>query len=179
MTKCDAKTRSGGRCQQVAGWGTDHVGQGRCKLHGGATPIKHGRYSAVERDSLRGLIAAYEADPDPLCVLPEIAAARALFVDFINRYAEWREALLAWHATFDRRDNPKPREILDVSDAYRLLKSVAQIAQAEKRLQLEGAVSRKDLLRVLGEMQRTMQAEVHDEHQRQRIIDGWSRIQLA
>lgn len=35
---CGAKTSSGGSCQQQAGWGTDHIGVGRCKLHGGASP---------------------------------------------------------------------------------------------------------------------------------------------
>ena len=32
---CGAKTRAGTPCQQRAGWGTNHVGEGRCKLHGG------------------------------------------------------------------------------------------------------------------------------------------------
>ena len=32
---CGAKTRAGTPCQQPAGWGTSHVGEGRCKLHGG------------------------------------------------------------------------------------------------------------------------------------------------
>lgn len=35
--KCGATTRAGTPCQQKAGWGTDHVGEGRCKLHGGAS----------------------------------------------------------------------------------------------------------------------------------------------
>ena len=35
--KCEAKTRAGGSCRQVAGWATNHVGEGRCKLHGGAS----------------------------------------------------------------------------------------------------------------------------------------------
>lgn len=34
-TICGAKTREGTPCKQRAGWGTDHVGEGRCKLHGG------------------------------------------------------------------------------------------------------------------------------------------------
>jgi hypothetical protein len=49
---CGAKTRAGGRCKQTAGWGTDHVGEGRCKLHGGAAKrgadsprFKHGMYA--------------------------------------------------------------------------------------------------------------------------------------
>ena len=38
---------AGERCARPAGWGTEHLGFGRCKLHGGATPYKHGRYSKV------------------------------------------------------------------------------------------------------------------------------------
>lgn len=37
--KCGAKKRSGsGLCGRPAGWGTGHLGFGRCKLHGGASP---------------------------------------------------------------------------------------------------------------------------------------------
>jgi len=36
---CGAKKRQGdGTCGQPAGWGTDHLGIGSCKLHGGNTP---------------------------------------------------------------------------------------------------------------------------------------------
>ena len=38
MQVCGAKKRKGGTCTQKAGWGTDHVGYGRCKNHGGSTP---------------------------------------------------------------------------------------------------------------------------------------------
>lgn len=36
--KCDAAKRSGGKCARPAGWGTQHLGVGSCKLHGGSTP---------------------------------------------------------------------------------------------------------------------------------------------
>jgi hypothetical protein len=35
---CGGRTRAGGTCRRESGWGTDHVGFGRCKLHGGCTP---------------------------------------------------------------------------------------------------------------------------------------------
>jgi len=36
---CNARLRTReGYCTQKPGWGTDHVGVGRCKLHGGASP---------------------------------------------------------------------------------------------------------------------------------------------
>ena len=35
---CEAKTKGTGMpCRRPAGWGTDHPGMGRCKLHGGAS----------------------------------------------------------------------------------------------------------------------------------------------
>jgi hypothetical protein len=51
---CDARKRQprypGETCARPSGWGTSHPGFGRCKLHGGATPYKHGRYSRVVRE---------------------------------------------------------------------------------------------------------------------------------
>lgn len=35
---CNAHTKRGSNCKRPAGWGTDHVGEGQCKLHGGSTP---------------------------------------------------------------------------------------------------------------------------------------------
>jgi hypothetical protein len=35
---CGARTRRGSECGRPSGWGTDHVGFGYCKLHGGCTP---------------------------------------------------------------------------------------------------------------------------------------------
>jgi hypothetical protein len=35
---CGAKKREGGICVLAAGWGTNHLGIGRCKFHGGAVP---------------------------------------------------------------------------------------------------------------------------------------------
>lgn len=35
---CGAKTRSGGSCKRPAGWGTNHAGYARCKMHAGSTP---------------------------------------------------------------------------------------------------------------------------------------------
>lgn len=55
--RCGARTRSGSPCRNVAGKGTNHLGIGRCKFHGGATPIRHGRYSTVVRESVGELIA--------------------------------------------------------------------------------------------------------------------------
>jgi len=58
---CGAKTRAGTPCQQKAGWGTNHVGEGRCKLHGGASTgppkknknaVSTGEYETIWMDTL-------------------------------------------------------------------------------------------------------------------------------
>lgn len=40
QNKCNAQKTdgSGDKCSRAAGYGTDHLGWGRCKFHGGATP---------------------------------------------------------------------------------------------------------------------------------------------
>lgn len=50
---CGARTRKGGRCGRPAGWGTDHVGGGTCKLHAGSTPAgrKHGARLLAEKEA--------------------------------------------------------------------------------------------------------------------------------
>jgi hypothetical protein len=65
---CGAKNRQGDPCRQRAGWGTDHLGSGRCKLHGGRSSgppkgtqnaLKHGLYTKaaiVERKRINRLI---------------------------------------------------------------------------------------------------------------------------
>ena len=85
--KCGAKTKSGGTCQNVAGYKTDHVGEGRCYLHGGRMPIKHGRYSQV-KGRLGDKIAEHSNNPNPLDLLPELATLRALFEKWITERGE-------------------------------------------------------------------------------------------
>lgn len=70
--QCGAKTRARTPCQQPAGWGTEHPGTGRCKLHGGASLRGHlhpryktGRYSdyrcVVHSEHARGIIGVNDA----------------------------------------------------------------------------------------------------------------------
>lgn len=97
---CGAKTRSGKPCKHEAGKRTDHPGQGKCWLHGGATPIRHGRYSTVKRPRIRELLDQFENDPAPLDMLPEVTLLRALILDFIERWDEYADLTARWHALY-------------------------------------------------------------------------------
>jgi hypothetical protein len=93
-------------CGQRAGWGTLHVGQGRCYLHGGVQEgdarYKTGKYSmergGIKHKTIADLYEQFLADPDPTNLLDELAMLKALTVHFINEHEVRTEALLAWHA---------------------------------------------------------------------------------
>lgn len=100
MTKqCGAKTRSGAPCKSPA------MPNGRCRMHGGATPsgpahgaFKHGRYS---KDLPTRLAARYEqaaSDPELLALHQDIALVDARLGDLLSRAdtgesgERWRQA---------------------------------------------------------------------------------------
>ena len=78
-------------CQQPAGWGTDHPGTGRCKLHGGnhrAGPAhprwKHGHYAESVASKLSpALRKAYQEGLED----PELVAGRA-DIQLANLYVQ-------------------------------------------------------------------------------------------
>jgi len=103
---CGAKNRYGEPCQHEAGWGTDHVGTGKCKLHGGnaGRPVEHGlysaRYASLKETRIKELYEGFQSDDEPLNLLPEANLLRALIIDYIERYEEYTDALIAWHSSF-------------------------------------------------------------------------------
>lgn len=203
-------------------------------MHGGrqqTTNLTHGRYSQLKKERLAELIASFQQDPDPLNILPEIAALRALFTDYVERYEEMRDALLAWHASFQlqRRqlpedkvmafeavlkeweiaiaesgqeaspkqkgdleqaqkfvqllrkgtdDETKPRQIVDIADAYRVLGEIGRMVERVEKIRNINGISRMDLNRVIGEMGRVVDTLVMDESVKAKIRDGWLGIRI-
>lgn len=200
-------------------------------MHGGTKlgdpRLKTGRYSKVNRPRIAELIAHHERDPDPLNVLPEIAALRALFQEFVERYDVHTEALLAWHASFQltRRplpedllisfervvdeweiaarergdptpaqetdlvqarkyltvlrgsdDTPKPRTVLDLTDAYRVLGEIGRMVERVEKARSANAISRPEMNRVIHEMARVVDLCVADEQAKAKIREGWLAI---
>ena len=90
--KCGAKKRKSGTCRQPAGWGTDHPGEGRCKLHGGASVrgvdhpnFKTGLYSRYLPDAIQQKVQTF-LDADPLELISEMALLRALLAEYVGRF---------------------------------------------------------------------------------------------
>ncbi len=84
--RCGAKTKSGTPCQQPAGWGTEHVGEGRCKLHGGnaGRPPTHGRYSVRAKEALQDKVEAFRQDPQIGTLWDELALQRAILQNYLD-----------------------------------------------------------------------------------------------
>jgi hypothetical protein len=81
---CGAKKRQGeGCCRQVAGFGTDHVGHGPCKFHGGSTPsVSRGAHRQAAESRAHALVAAEGLEPvaDPVAVMTLLAAESVALV---------------------------------------------------------------------------------------------------
>jgi hypothetical protein len=154
--KCGAKTRSGGRCKRPAGFKTDHVGEGKCNLHGGATPIKHGANSKVQRARLREKIDKFLAHPDPLDLLPEVAMLRAFAEDLMERWESIYGpdgALLAWHESFKRGDaEPKPRQMPDFSAVSQVVDRVGAMVDRIQKHRRESSISLATMNRVVEQL---------------------------
>jgi hypothetical protein len=151
---CAATTRNGGTCKHPAGLRTDHPGAGRCYLHGGATPVKHGRYSSVTTQRLADAIARFENDPNPTDLLPELALLRALINDFIERHDTLTEAIISWDRDRMREDKKVrpsrlPPDILQVGQFITAIGNLTDRVQKQKQ---DGVITLATLDRVLEQL---------------------------
>lgn len=63
--KCNVKKKDGRKCKQPAGFGTDHVGYGPCKLHLGTTKAHRVRAALMEA-SHEARVMGFPIDIDPM-----------------------------------------------------------------------------------------------------------------
>jgi hypothetical protein len=88
-TMCRARTASG-YCKMPAGFRTDHVGNGRCYLHGGRAgkPISHGLYSKKLKSTLKDEYDKMVNDPALVDLYAEFALTKSLMMNFIDSIQE-------------------------------------------------------------------------------------------
>lgn len=153
VKRCGAKTREGGECKLKAGQGTEHPGYGRCKYHGGNTPAHKAaaaREAAtaetpveelLDNEDLQQLVARIKQRGDITDLSEELALARAVAIDFVNRAEEIENALLRWSASWDK----------DFQSLTAALVDEIRIAEAEEDWERYGKLIKKvpDPLRFL------------------------------
>jgi hypothetical protein len=194
---CGALSRSTGKpCLNVAGKGTDHVGEGRCRLHGGASPIKHGLYSKVRRTRLGQRMAEIENDPDLMNLVRELALLKALAEQVVQHYQKHEAALLAWH----RAESPvyqkliethdpsqirdavvelrgiEPQRPAELPDAKIIATLVAEIGRTQDRIRdAETVCTRRQLVQILDRMAGVV-SQFADKDTARKIRDGWMSL---
>ena len=95
--RCGARKHQGtGTCRKPAGWGTDHVGIGCCRLHGGSTrsqvaAARREQVQAQARDAVRGIVIRDVTDP--LKALARHAGEIVAVRDFLRGQVERLESL--------------------------------------------------------------------------------------
>jgi len=73
-------------CKKWAGSNTDHLGTGRCSLHGGCQPVKSGYRRYSDHPTLGTRIAAAMDAPDILTLEPEVAVLQTLVEDALKEH---------------------------------------------------------------------------------------------
>ncbi len=182
MTKsrCGARTRAGTPCQHEAGRGTDHVGEGRCKLHGGRTPrgvnsphFRHGKDSAYFSPSDIEGFDEWRAALGPTLDLSDDVLALA--------YVAREQLLRGEPVTVMARSGPvELRPTLDD-----LTRAMLRIAQAAEKLWVkrDGVVVRvvidnEEALELFDRMGRIVARHVKDPETRKLILEDFERIMV-
>jgi len=172
---CPETIEDGSPCTHAAGFRTDHPGQGYCYIHGGTVLMGNGRYRQVVHNSLRNKLDRIARDEQSLMDLaPEATLLRALVIDFVNRYQDFSEALLAWYQ--DGKAEQKPRRIIDIADAGRLVEAVSRVVHRMHQIQSEGAISLDTFKRVTEMMGIVVTKYVSDPEVLNAIETGWAGL---
>lgn len=168
-------------CRARAGAGTSHAGAGRCRHHdgGGEDKLTHGqdrRYGGLQAPRIRELIAAFAEDPQPFDVRPELAAARALFVDWLERYETFVAALTAWYESWEGQYLPlneqDARALSHVLDEYDAL-----ITEAEPTFKQRDDLERaRDAVKFLAMPRASKPRQILDPADAMRHVDTISKV---
>lgn len=155
MTVCGGRTRRGTKCQRPAGWGTDHVGEGRCKLHGGnaGRPIIHGRYSLKHRQSLAEKQRLFLADPEPGNLTSELALTRALLQDYLDRFPD-----------------DIPLSMDDITHILGMIESVSKLVERISRILNSTALTQAEVQFLLARFTDLMVTYIDDPGKRERFM---------
>lgn len=176
---CGKLKRNGEPCENRAGAGTEHLGEGPCRLHGGnaGRPIEHGRYSNLAETAVGKLLEGQLIDTEWQDISEDVKLARALLIKWIEEYDEWLDAILAWNASFQSLDkSPKPVKVLELQDGINYLSKIARMVEGVKKAEAMNAISRPDLMRILGHMMRVVQTLAPEKAEE--IAKQWLQIHI-
>lgn len=131
-TKCNARTPAGTYCRMVAGFKTDHPGDGRCYLHGGRSdgrPIKLGIYSKKLKKTIAEDYELIVTDPAFMDLHSELAITKTLISNILGNLAERLESGENVWVGRNRHD-----EEVIAPEATLLLKAIESVSKTYERI---------------------------------------------
>lgn len=156
-------------CRARAGQGTDHVGNGRCRVHSGSMPITHGRYSNYVTSELQDIVDQLESEDDDekLDVTSDGVLARAIAVRFVKRYDDILSAMIAWNskeyadASAEKR-KPYPQRLPELHDVVSVLEKAAKIVDLTNKQRQAKSVPHREFLRVMRQMALSVESRISE-----------------
>lgn len=176
VKRCPAKYRNGTKCNYPAGHRTDHAGSGKCWIHEGGEAFKTTqRYRGIKATNVaERLRQLNEVDEDVMDLLPDIQLIRAMVIDYIERYQEFTDALVAWY----QHGKQKPKNIFDLAAAVNYVEAISRVAERVHRINDRGAVSIETFRRIVEQMGIVVAKHVRDGTALQNIEEEWSGLVL-
>jgi phage terminase small subunit len=107
IEKCGARTRQGHPCKLPAGYGTEHLGSGKCKYHGGASKgaPKHNKNSEKH-----GFFSKYLPE-ESVSILQDVSAVSPLDLLWDSITLQWTAIIRAQKLMYvrDNKDHTRSR----------------------------------------------------------------------
>src|SRR5580765_154386 len=157
---CGAKTRSGnGKCKMAAGWGTNHPGEGACKLHGGSVP-SHGVKIAKRHARSAAIMMGAPLEINPLDAIIWCIQIKAGEVQWLSekmenlQEKEWIEDSLAGRRfhLFARQRDEATKSLVEFS---KIAITLGLAERAVKLAEQYGAMLAALIKGILGDLQLT------------------------
>lgn len=135
---CNARTGKG-YCKMKAGFRTDHVGTGRCYLHGGrnpGAPVTHGLYSKKLKSTIRKEYDKLATDPILVDLRGELALTKSLLSRFIENITDSFDGDFNWMVQQGKNSkeiSAEAQAFLKIVDQLRkIYKDIASVENAQK-----------------------------------------------
>lgn len=133
---CNARTPSG-YCKMPAGFRTDHLGGGRCYLHGGRAgrSVSVGLYSKKLTSTVKDEYEKLVTDPALIDLYSEFAVAKAMMMNFIEnmqeRLAEHQNIWITTNRFGETMQSPEGKTLMNMFETISRL--FTRITDAETK----------------------------------------------
>jgi hypothetical protein len=164
-TMCGRRANDGNPCCLDKGHGTDHLGEGPCKFHGG-NKVHTNVYRLIKKASAttEALDLVRENVEDPMDLRPELEMLRAMVIEFHERYEEFKNGLIAFSKSFDPSVtmlmtsnspmiwakaiaelrgavNQRPVQVIDVSFTSVILDRIGKMVERIHKINTDGSLT--------------------------------------